>query len=220
MRTVNKGGRPNDTLRLYNVVLSNRIGRYCSYCECYLPETLPLTLEHKVPYNGNNDPRMTDWFNLVLTCTSCNSVKSHRARQRDFYLWPDIPWHNTGVYLVVNTNGSYSVSCHTPPALLAAAENSIWMLKLDDELGIGNDTGSLRGRVNAANYCESWFRKYINDGREPIEKNEDHFNDLVTRGYLSIWISILRNRYPQLEYLINQVVIRFPSTYSIGGVIF
>lgn len=78
--------------------LISTIGAYCSYCEA--PITVDIPVEHKAPkstkrgnyvVHGHNyqnvnlgfPPFATQWRNLVLSCTQCNSVKGDRPTTED-----------------------------------------------------------------------------------------------------------------------------------------
>lgn len=58
--------------------LLDRLGHYCSYCEC---RAYPLHVEHVVPLFHRPDLR-GDWGNFLLGCTNCNSTKGTKNDSR------------------------------------------------------------------------------------------------------------------------------------------
>lgn len=66
--------------------LKTRIGRYCSYCERFVP--VSLAVEHKRPKHLH--PALErDWDNFLLACANCNSHKLASDPGDHAVLWPD-----------------------------------------------------------------------------------------------------------------------------------
>ena len=88
MRPVNKGAAP-DTYKNYQDAgpdLRRRLGGYCSYCERRIETN--LAVEHVRP-KSVEPTLITDWANLLLACTNCNSIKGNTAISLVDYFWPD-----------------------------------------------------------------------------------------------------------------------------------
>lgn len=90
MRPIYKGDSPYKTIENYQdaeLYLEERVGRYCSFCEMRVNNS--LAVEHKESKNSGGDP--TAWNNLLLACTYCNSRKGERIKKGDLdkWIWPD-----------------------------------------------------------------------------------------------------------------------------------
>jgi uncharacterized protein (TIGR02646 family) len=96
MRCVEKGAAPAAgdgtviELRPYQQAaphLKDRIGRYCSFCERFVP--VNLAVEHKLP-KVNHPHLECEWTNFLLACTNCNSCKGTNEAPAGESLWPDV----------------------------------------------------------------------------------------------------------------------------------
>lgn len=90
MRPVYKGDSPYKTIGVYQEAepyLEERLGRYCSFCEMRVNNA--LAVEHKESKNSGG--ALTDWNNLLLACTCCNSRKKDKIKKGDLgkWIWPD-----------------------------------------------------------------------------------------------------------------------------------
>lgn len=90
MRPIYKGDSPYKTIENYQDAepyLEERIGRYCSFCEMRVNNS--LAVEHKESKNSGGD--LTGWNNLLLACTYCNSRKGEKIKKGDLHkwIWPD-----------------------------------------------------------------------------------------------------------------------------------
>lgn len=95
VRTVDKGAHPADAQGLARQFtdhaqcfepLTERLGRYCSYCERFQP--VSLAVEHKRPKVRHPELACT-WSNLLLGCANCNSSKGAVVVDAAEVLWPD-----------------------------------------------------------------------------------------------------------------------------------
>lgn len=88
MRPVERGPAPRRYARYRDAArdLTERLGRYCSYCERRLPASLHV--EHVVP-KSLEPARETDWSNFLLGCANCNSAKLDKPVDLAGTLWPD-----------------------------------------------------------------------------------------------------------------------------------
>lgn len=94
MRPLDKGDSPYTEIQQYQDAepyLEKRIGRYCSFCE--MKVTNALAVEHKESKNSGG--ALTEWSNLLLSCTYCNSRKLEKIKKGELekWIWPDM--HNT-----------------------------------------------------------------------------------------------------------------------------
>lgn len=90
MRPIDKGVSPYKAIGKYQEAepyLEDKIGRYCSFCEMRVNNS--LAVEHKESKNSGG--ALTDWSNLLLGCTYCNSRKGEKIKkgELDKWLWPD-----------------------------------------------------------------------------------------------------------------------------------
>lgn len=90
MRPVNKGQQPYTVIEKYQDAesyLEERLGRYCSFCEMRVNNQ--LAVEHKESKNSGG--ALTDWRNLLLSCSYCNSRKLEKIKkgESEKWLWPD-----------------------------------------------------------------------------------------------------------------------------------
>jgi len=92
VRPVNKGKDAGEFKPYQDAqnLLQERIGEFCSYCERWIASAIHV--EHKQP--KNEYPKLQySWQNFLLSCSNCNSTKSHGKLNLDDYVWPDV--HNT-----------------------------------------------------------------------------------------------------------------------------
>lgn len=96
LRPIDKGpspGTPPLDQDKSKELLRERLGDYCSFCECRVTQLMEL--EHKVPQNLAVKGHVTwaeidCWENYTLACKSCNLCKSGTdTRPLGAYLWPD-----------------------------------------------------------------------------------------------------------------------------------
>lgn len=218
MRTINKGDAPSPhwSETLYKQALVRQTGLFCAYCESGLRVNQPIDIEHKIPYQNQDDPLRTAWHNLILSCRSCNSVKVG-FDQSLTYLWADVLSDNTGCNIKVTTSGLHAVSEQCPVQQQEAARHTIDLFKFDQPPGSGHERKNMTMMFQAGARYGRWFRKFVNDARPEQEKLSDHLQEIAEVGYLSLWIEIMRTSYPELAHLVPQVVAIFSGTYSVAG---
>ncbi len=90
MRPVDKGASPYIKITHYQDAepyLEKKLGRYCSFCEMRINNH--LAVEHKESKNSGG--ALTDWNNLLLSCSYCNSRKLGKVKkgENEKWLWPD-----------------------------------------------------------------------------------------------------------------------------------
>ena len=128
MRPIDKGPAPAAFGAYSDALphLERRLGVYCSYCERRIPAG--LAVEHKAPKSIYPE-RELDWDNLLLSCSSCNSVKGKRELAGDATLWPDE--HNTFLAIAYQRGGFVSANPALPADLRTRTETLIGLVGLD-----------------------------------------------------------------------------------------
>ena len=107
MRPIDRGPAPRAYGRYGDAIrdLEARLGRYCSYCERCLPTS--LAVEHMAP-KSLREERELDWWNFLLACVNCNSVKGDKDMSDEDVLWPDR--HNTFLAIEYASGGFVRVA--------------------------------------------------------------------------------------------------------------
>ena len=107
MRPIDRGPAPRAYAAYGDAIgdLSERLGRYCSYCERRLPTH--LAVEHVAP-KSLHPRRELKWCNFLLGCFNCNSVKGDKDVADGDVLWPDR--HNTMLAIEYSPGGFVRVS--------------------------------------------------------------------------------------------------------------
>ena len=106
--------------------LIDSIGEYCSYCERLIPAS--LAVEHIQPKKHNGHLELV-WFNLLLACTNCNSIKGHTDVVLADYFWPDRD--NTYVKFSYDLSGFVKANPVLDAVEVLKANNTIKLLGLD-----------------------------------------------------------------------------------------
>lgn len=221
MRPVTRGAAPN-TYTAYKQAFNDlvtRMGRYCSYCERFLPTS--LAVEHVVP--KSLDPALeTAWDNFLLGCTNCNSVKlAQPTNQRDF-LWPDRD----------NTFRAYEYAAggyvRVMPGLTRAVKSKA--VKLMSLVGLERHPDS--GPPAPAAGDQRWMQ------RDEIWKLAERCRDRITRldavgcgdegraftlelaqarGFFSVWLTVFSADTAMLNLLISGFPGTTPECFDASG---
>jgi 5-methylcytosine-specific restriction endonuclease McrA len=48
----------------------------CQVCH----DAVAVDVDHIVPFDGVDDPKRTDWMNLMSICRACHNMKTRRQR--------------------------------------------------------------------------------------------------------------------------------------------
>jgi uncharacterized protein (TIGR02646 family) len=112
--------------------LIKRLGEYCSYCEMHLDSS--LAVEHVQPKKPpgaaeNISERELNWFNFLLSCTNCNSIKGSLDVVLSDYVWPHTD--NTFRALVYREGGIIAVNDALPASIQQKAHSTILLTGLD-----------------------------------------------------------------------------------------
>ena len=197
MRPIDKGESPYSKINDYHEAepyLSDRIGRYCSFCEMpifHVPE-----IEHREGKASGGD--LTDWRNLLYGCKYCNTRKSQKIKlgEADKWIWPDKD--NTFLAFTYadgkpNVNESYLKSLGVN--VLEKAQG------LYDGVGLGHYPRNSsdkdkrwQGRMAALSIAEESRRVWLK--MKDSEFKEDELKQIITlakqTGFFSIWMMIFQ----------------------------
>ena len=129
MRPVEKGHR-TDLFKPYAHAvepLVGAIGRYCSYCEMRVGNSIEV--EHVVSLTNGGDE--FNWENFLLSCKHCNgpSNKGYKVKLRAEYCWPDKD--NTFLAINYQDNGTAEANPKLNGDQRTIATNTINLLGLD-----------------------------------------------------------------------------------------
>lgn len=220
MRPIDKGATPYKTIGKYQEAgpyLEDRIGAYCSFCEMRVNNA--LAVEHKESKKSGG--ALTDWDNLLLSCTYCNSRKLEKVKKGEMgkWIWPDL--HNTFLAFSyenalprVNKEYLQSVSAE----VLQKAEAVLEGLELDYCPNSGN-----RNRGKEKYRDKRWNKRFETlsvaeearaswDKHKNTEFRSEQLINIVNQakgyGFFSVWMMIFDG-----ETEVRNALIRaFPGT--------
>ena len=209
MRPIDRGPAPRAYAAYGDAIghLSERLGRYCSYCERRLPTH--LAVEHVAPKSLHRG-RELEWCNFLLGCFNCNSVKGDKDVSEENVFWPDR--HNTIPAVEYSAGGFVRVSRGLDDRLRRRARSLVDLVGLDRHGARGwprptdrDWRWSQREEVwAAAEKCRSDF--------ESLGEAEAAA-DLVVQaarghGFFSVWMAVFRRHAAVRRALIEG----FPGT--------
>lgn len=188
MRPVDKGMPPTAEHISYRDAapdLIARLGPYCSYCERKI-ET-HLAVEHVQPKSGVPSLK-NEWSNFLLSCVSCNSIKSSAAIRLDDYFWPHLD--NTLRAFEYTGTGVMNPSNLLGASDRGKAEATLRLVGLDRYPGSPSE--------NPTRSDQRWLRRHevwmlaqkcvkVLAVTDTIEVRELIVEVAVARGLFSIW---------------------------------
>lgn len=132
MRPITRIAAPQVYTRYQDAIgdLEDCFGRYCSYCERYIP--IGLAVEHVSP-KSSDITRVTDWKNFLIGCTNCNSTKGVKITNEQDFLWPDKD--NTLIAIEYKAGGLVEPSLALDPHVKQKAVALIELVGLDRHPG-------------------------------------------------------------------------------------
>lgn len=213
MRPINKGDWPKENGDPVNFIeygdarpyLITRIGDYCSYCENQI--TNPA-VEHEQPKKVAPGIEK-NWYNLLLSCVNCNSIKGHGCLNIDSYYWPDI--HNTSLLFDFYPFGAVTVKPSLHPSV--DPDKCQRTLELTGLNLYGTTTSSADRRwikrSQAYGKAEDAFDYYVNHNR-PADFIPIIRNTALSTGFWSVWITVFLNEFQVIMALKNA----FPNTFE------
>lgn len=193
MRPVEKGTR-TDLFKPYtNAVepLVGVIGRYCSYCEMRVGNSIEV--EHVVSlYNGGE---AYSWENFLLSCKHCNgpSNKGYKVKSRADYCWPD--QDNTFLGVQHADNGTAEAHPMLNSEQSTIATNTIILLGLDrspcskkpptncDKRHMERDTAWKMAQESLSDWA------YI----PTVEMKRQIVRTAIGHGFFSIWMTVFHD---------------------------
>lgn len=212
MRSVSKGSAPK-TYKKYRDAepdLTERIGKYCSYCEKGLSDAQSRHVEHIIPKIKKEKLTLV-WDNFLLACPTCNQVKWDNNEDRTNYLWPDVD--NTYFAFTYDFNtGMIKTSSfiENMENIKLIAQATIALVGLDRKPGhsnFGKKDYRYRERIEAVSTIKESLENWNN-----APSNAMAIQIALTAkglGYYSLWMHYFKD-YPQVIAEIEKV---FPGTY-------
>lgn len=220
MRPINKGIAPYESIARYQDAepyLERRIGSYCSFCEMRVNNA--LAVEHKESKGSGG--ALTDWDNLLLACTYCNSRKLEKIKKNEMgkWIWPD--QHNTFLAFgyadaIPRVNEVYLQS--VSDEVLQRAKAIFEGLALDYR---PNSESGMQGKEKYKD--KRWNKRFealgvAEEARQSWErhKGKEFMNDQLVNivnqakgyGFFSVWMMVFENETDVREALIGA----FPGT--------
>ena len=218
MRPIERGAAPQAYAKYADAIgdLENRLGRYCSYCERWLPTS--LAVEHMAPKNPHQD-RELDWSNFLLACVNCNSVKGDKDVAEDDVLWPDR--HNTMLALAYSRDGFVQAADGLSPELGPRARALIDLVGPDRH---GSHTGRPPTKRDRrwTDREEAWaIAESCRDLFESLDRSM-RARDLVIAaatgyGFFSVWFAVFEGHVDVRLALIDAVPGTAASCFDEGA---
>ena len=213
MRPVSKGPSPREEEYLhYRDALDDlcdRLGRFFSYCE--QPIQHRPEMEHVQP-KSLEPGRERNWDNLLLGCSSCNTIKSNKPVVRDYVAMPDRD--NTFRGLVFHEDGSIKVSSDLTDPQAHLMRQVIALVRLDRH----PDAPNREDRPTPRDERAKWRRDVwalANEALDDFEQSEPNplmikwiVECAVAKGFFSVWMTVFRN-HPDM---LNRFIREFPGT--------
>ncbi len=185
--------------------LTERIGRYCSYCE--LPIQNQPAVEHIQPKSRRPDLERT-WCNLLLSCATCNGVKGAKVVEPGSYLWPD--QDNTSRAFAYTEGGLIGVNSDLPPGHLERARATLDLVGLDRVPG--GPKAPTPGDQRWNDRRQAWdtaCRARSRVARNDTADMRDSVVDLaVSTGFWSVWMAVFADD-PDMR---RRLIAVFPGT--------
>ncbi|MBH1972137.1 HNH endonuclease [Moraxellaceae bacterium AER2_44_116] len=212
MRPINKG------VYLYRLAkyedaqqpLVVRLGEYCSYCERWIASAIHV--EHKKP-KKEYPTEQYSWGNFLLSCSNCNSSKSHGEMQLGDYLWPDAD--NTFCIFEYDEEG------RVLPRLGFDEEVQEKIIKTWQLTGLNKhpDINVFDGMEKPSDKDNRWshrsmaWRKAIRykEGLkivDSLERRHEAVEMAKERGMFSVWMAVFQDNVEMCRLLIDA----FPNT--------
>lgn len=192
--------------------LANAIGRYCSYCERYLGET--IAIEHVQPKSLQPN-KATLWDNFLLSCTNCNSHKSARDINDgniNTYAWPD----KDDTYHLINYDETTAMPF--PAADISDIEsrkvkNLISLVGLDV---VAPKIGSVsyesmsdmraEDRLKFLKEAKEYKTEYLASSDRGKRKHLDFLRKyILLAGYWSIWMHVFED-VPEVKEMLLEII--------------
>ncbi|MCC6724334.1 MAG: HNH endonuclease [Saprospiraceae bacterium] len=208
MRPVDKGTR-NDSINPYQLALeplTKKLGRYCSYCEMQVYNSLEV--EHVVSISKGGDKHQ--WHNFLLACKHCNgsSNKSDKVSSRTNYFWPD----KDNTFLAFDYDELQHIRPHSglSQVLQPIAKATIGLLGLDRFPGSINPPTLGDKRYIKRNEVWALAKESLSDWYQmPVQEMIRQIIRTATgHGFFSIWMTVFKD-IPEIKLALIDA---FPGT--------
>jgi len=187
------------------ILMDERIGDYCSYCENQI--TNPA-IEH---IHGKSEvPGVAlNWYNFLLGCVNCNSIKGSDYLDVNDYYWPDV--HNTHLLFDFHPLGLITLKATYPANIDRARVQRTYNLT-----GLGR-YGSITTDADRRyiKRSQAWGKAtnalaYYEGNDQPNDFITIITNNATSTGFWSVWINVFDAHIVVQDALI----IAFLRTYS------
>ncbi|MCC5884783.1 MAG: HNH endonuclease [Halomonas sp.] len=191
MRPITRIAAPQVYTRYQDAIddLENCFGRYCSYCERFIPTG--LAVEHVSP-KSSDSARETDWTNFLIGCNNCNSTKGVKITNNQDFLWPDRD--NTLMAIEYKAGGLVEPSVSLAPHIKQKATALIELVGLDRHPGQPLAKQPARRDKRYMDREEVWTLAQV--ARRTLANNNNiDFREYIVStakkaGFFSIWLTV------------------------------
>ncbi len=206
MRPVDKGASPQ-AFQEYTAALpflETRIGRYCSYCERYIADS--IAVEHIQPKSRKRSLALK-WENFLLACKNCNSIKGKKAVRLDACYWPD--QDNTALAFEYLPDGIIRPNSKLNFVQIGIAQKSLELVGLDRKPGHRKfSSKDMRWEQRGTTLEVAKRSKARLMANDTIAFREQIIETAIARGFWSIWVTVFADDDDMRKRLVNA----FPGT--------
>jgi len=194
--------------------LTNNIGRYCSYCERYIPSM--LAVEHVLPKGHHRDLEI-DWDNFLLACVNCNSHKGSDDLNMAEFVWPHLDdsshafnYDDSGLVIVNRANNT---------DVQIRASKTIDLCKLARPMpNVGTVAYRESGDRRTEDRAQAWeiavdhLNDYENSESDDVRKFLIKYivQKVQSTGFWSVWMTVFEEYSEMKQALIEG----FPGTQA------
>ena len=213
MRPVDRGYTPRIYLKYQDAItdLVERMGAYCSYCERRIDNAPEV--EHVEPKDLNLNLELV-WSNFLISCKTCNTVKSNKPVDRTQITLPD---QDNPMCALVYTEGKVQAHMGLSLAEREKIRRLLDLVGLDRhpdsvEKPTKRDTRWMR-RLEVTEVARDMKSDLATEeaevGEHPILRN-NAIHVAIGYGFFSVWMSEFKNDVDMRRRLIAA----FPGTVT------
>jgi len=198
MRPVEKGESSQEFKKYQQArqPLEDALGRYCSYCERFLTDT--IAVEH-IEAKSINPELECEWDNFLLACANCNSTKGNKDVTLTKYYWPDVD--NTMRAFQYLDDGRIIPHPQLSPTQQIIAKNTLELTGLHR---CPAPDASDKRWVHRKEIWRVANRAYKNlQNCNTSEMREQIVDTAESRGYFSVWMTVFQNDINMQQRFIN-----------------
>ena len=190
VRPIDRGTAPATYVRYQDAGpdLRERLGDYCSYCERWIPTN--LAVEHIQPKSVVS-ALSTNWTNLLLACSNCNSTKGDTPISLVDYFWPDVD--NTLRAFEYGPGGLIGPHPSLMPTMAEKAAATLQLTGLDRDPGnYGRipTTSDLRWKHRHETWQKAKMHRTRLASQNTAAMRELIVENATARGMFSIWWTV------------------------------